>query len=113
MSAQDNESSRSRPPLRMSDLHEAFLAPHGTRERIGLEVEAGVLDETTGLAAPYVGPHGLAALLHQVSREWGGSPQWAGDVLTGVHLPDGTKVTLEHGGQLEYSSPPLTTLSPW
>ncbi|MEV1043043.1 hypothetical protein ACFWJS_37905 [Streptomyces sp. NPDC127061] len=113
MSTQGDEGSRNRLPLRMSDLHEAFLAPHGTRERIGLEVEAGVLDETTGLAAPYAGPHGMAALLHQVLREWGGSPQWAGEVLTGVHLPDGTKLTLEHGGQLEYSPLPQTTSSPW
>ncbi|MCX5166086.1 glutamate-cysteine ligase family protein [Streptomyces sp. NBC_00264] len=110
MSTQGDEGSRNRLPLRMSDLHEAFLAPHGARERIGLEVEAGVLDETTGLAAPYAGPHGMAALLHQVLREWGGSPQCAGDVLTGVHLPDGTKLTLEHGGQLEYSPPPADDL---
>lgn len=94
----------------MSDLREAFLAPENTRERVGLEVEAGVLDEVTGLAAPYAGPHGMAALLHQVLREWGGSPQWAGDVLTGVHLQDGTKLSLEHGGQLEYSSAPADDL---
>ncbi|MFD7425617.1 glutamate-cysteine ligase family protein [Streptomyces sp. NPDC059818] len=110
MSAQDMENVRARIPLRMSDLHEAFLTPRGTRERIGLEVEAGVLGEATGLAAPYAGPHGMAALLHQVLGEWGGAPQWAGDVLTGVHLPDGTKLTLEHGGQLEYSSPPADDL---
>ncbi|WP_405793178.1 glutamate-cysteine ligase family protein [Streptomyces sp. NBC_01506] len=110
MSTQDTESSLTRPPLSMSVLPEVFLAPEGTRERIGLEVEAGVLDETTGLAAPYDGPHGMAALLHEVLRDWGGSPQWADDVLTGVHLPDGTKLTLEHGGQLEYSSPPADDL---
>lgn len=108
MSTCDTGSGRAR--LRRSDLHEAFHAPHGTRERIGLEIEAGVLDEATGLAAPYDGPHGMAALLHQVLRDWGGSPQWADDVLTGVHLADGTKLTLEHGGQLEYSSPPADDL---
>ncbi|WNI27376.1 glutamate-cysteine ligase family protein [Streptomyces sp. ITFR-6] len=110
MNTQDPQSSRSRPPLRMPDLHKAFLAPPGTRERIGLEVEAGVLDETTGLAAPYDGPHGMAALLRQAAERWGGSPQKAGDVLTGAHFPDGTKLTLEHGGQLEYSSPPTDNL---
>ncbi|MER5629143.1 glutamate-cysteine ligase family protein [Streptomyces nitrosporeus] len=110
MSTQEQHSSRSRPRLRVPDLPEAFLAPPGARERIGLEVEAGVLDETTGLAAPYGGPHGMAALLRQVLRERGGSPRWAGEVLTGVHLPDGTKLTLEHGGQLEYSSPPADDL---
>ncbi|MDQ1040120.1 glutamate--cysteine ligase [Streptomyces sp. V3I8] len=94
----------------MSDLPAAFLPATGTRERIGLEVESGVLDENTGLAAPYAGPHGMAALLHRVLRDWGGSPHWAEDVLTGVHLEDGTKLTLEHGGQLEYSSPPADDL---
>ncbi|MGX4733498.1 glutamate-cysteine ligase family protein [Kitasatospora griseola] len=80
-------------------------APGGA-EQVGVEVECGLLDPATGIGARYSGPRGVRAVLEAVLRHWGGEPEQDGDCLTGVRLPDGSTVTLEHGGQIEYSSTP-------
>ncbi|MEV4253499.1 glutamate-cysteine ligase family protein [Spirillospora sp. NPDC049652] len=90
--------------LRREDLG-ALFGP-GAAERVGLEIESGVVDPETGRAAPYEGEHGMGAVLATVLREWDGEPQHDGAALVGVRLADGGLVGLEHGGQLEYSAPP-------
>ncbi|GAA4240895.1 glutamate--cysteine ligase [Actinomadura meridiana] len=89
-------------------LRSAF-AP-GRRELVGLEVESAVLDLATGRAAPYEGPRGVKAILEIALAETGGRPLCEGPHLTGVELPDGACLSLEHGGQLEYSSNPVASV---
>ncbi|KDN82254.1 glutamate-cysteine ligase family protein [Kitasatospora cheerisanensis] len=85
----------------------AALTPGPDRtEQVGVEVECGLLDPATGIGARYSGPRGVRAVLEAVLRHWGGEPETDAGRLTGVRLPDGSTVTLEHGGQIEYSSTP-------
>ncbi|WP_158587974.1 glutamate-cysteine ligase family protein [Actinomadura logoneensis] len=91
-------------PLRREDLGALFRP--ATAERIGLEIECGVVDPETGRAAPYEGEHGMGAVLAAVLKEWSGEPLYDGGALVAVRLADGGLVGLEHGGQLEYSAPP-------
>ncbi|MBP0457117.1 glutamate-cysteine ligase family protein [Streptomyces montanisoli] len=80
-------------------------APHAV-EQVGVEVECALLDPETGIPARYHGRCGVRAVLKAVLRDWGGEPAYDAGQLTGVHLPGGGSVTLEHGGQIEYSSRP-------
>jgi glutamate--cysteine ligase len=88
------------------DLAAAFPFSATRTERIGIEVEVAVLDPDTGCSVPYEGAHGIRALLEAVLRLCGGEPIMDGTVLVGIQRPDGTKITIEQGGALEYSSPP-------
>ncbi|MGK4904340.1 glutamate-cysteine ligase family protein [Streptomyces albus] len=102
------------PSLTRADLRSVFessFSPHAragaARELVGIEVETAALDPHTGAAVPYEGPAGLRALLeHLVRGETGAVPVYDRSALTGVTLPEGGTVTLEHGGAVEYSSPP-------
>ncbi|MFJ4672903.1 glutamate-cysteine ligase family protein [Kitasatospora purpeofusca] len=96
----------SREPLGRAELRSLLgPAPRAT-EQVGVEVECGLLDPVTGVGARYHGPRGVHAVLTAVLRQWGGEPELDTGRLTGVRLPDGSSVTLEHGGQIEYSSTP-------
>ncbi|MFB6894611.1 glutamate-cysteine ligase family protein [Kitasatospora sp. NPDC056327] len=97
--------------LGRAELRAPFRPSADGVERIGLEVENGVLDPATGLAAPYGGARGIEAVLRTALAEWGGEPLTDTGRLTGVDLPDGARLTLEHGGQLEYSSVPVAGLA--
>ncbi|WP_327681469.1 glutamate-cysteine ligase family protein [Kitasatospora sp. NBC_00458] len=97
--------------LRREDLRSLFAPPAAGAELVGLEVENGVVDPETGRAARYGGPGGIEEVLRTVLEEWGGERLADAGRLTGVALPDGARVTLEHGGQLEYSSVPLPGLA--
>nr|WP_237536132.1 glutamate-cysteine ligase family protein [Streptomyces sp. SID3343] len=97
--------------LQPDALASLFTPPAHARERIGLEVETGVVDPRTGHAAPYEGPTGVKSILHTVLAEWGGQPRYDTDHLTAVHLPEGGLISVEHGGQLEYSGAPAADLA--
>ncbi|WP_406097407.1 glutamate-cysteine ligase family protein [Kitasatospora purpeofusca] len=106
----------SAPPGRPSrpdrdDLRSLFVPPPGARERVGIEVESGLIDPTTGRSASYQGERGILAVLETMLSEWGGERQQDAGRLTGILLPDGSQITLEHGGQIEYSSAPGTGLA--
>ncbi|WP_316525758.1 glutamate-cysteine ligase family protein [Kitasatospora brasiliensis] len=90
-----------------------LLAPFrpGRSELVGIEVECGLVDPATGLAARYFGERGVLAVLEAVLARWGGERQEDAGQLTGVLLPDGSQITLEHGGQLEYSSTPVPSVA--
>ncbi|MFD0411877.1 glutamate-cysteine ligase family protein [Kitasatospora sp. NPDC127116] len=90
-----------------------LLAPFrpGRGELIGIEVECGLVDPVTGLAARYDGERGVLAVLEAVLARWGGERQEDAGRLTGVRLPDGSQITLEHGGQIEYSSTPVPSVA--
>ncbi|MFD8600097.1 glutamate-cysteine ligase family protein [Kitasatospora sp. NPDC059646] len=89
-----------------ADLLAALTPGPDRTEQVGVEVECGLLDPATGIGARYAGPRGVRAVLEAVLRQWGGEPETDAGRLTGVRLPDGSTVTLEHGGQIEYSSTP-------
>ncbi|MFD5084459.1 glutamate-cysteine ligase family protein [Kitasatospora sp. NPDC058406] len=97
--------------LRREDLRSIFVPAAGGTELVGLEIENGVVDPETGLAAPYEGAGGIEEVLETVLAEWGGERRTDAGRLTGVNLPGGDLVTLEHGGQLEYSSVPVAGLA--
>jgi glutamate--cysteine ligase len=80
-------------------------------ELIGIEVETAALDPATGASLPYYGPAGIAALLSRLTDELDGTRQYDGDHLVGVDLPAGGTISLEHGGAVEYSSPPVGSVA--
>jgi len=91
----------------IADILEKVCPPDAVR--IGLEVES------MGLVAPRltplggdVGP-GINQLLTEVMTEFGGDPMEDGGVLHGVKFSTWT-LTVEPGGQLEFSGPPETTV---
>jgi glutamate--cysteine ligase len=88
----------------------ALFTP-AAEERIGIEVECGLVDEHSGQSAPYDGPCGSRALLERVRRELGAEPITEGGALAGVALPHGAQLSLELGGAVEYSSAPYQSLS--
>src|SRR5690348_8537694 len=57
--------------LTRDDLAGTFMARPGTRERVGIELECGLVEPATGRAARY--PE-ARALLNAVRREFGGEP---------------------------------------
>ncbi|HJD84693.1 glutamate-cysteine ligase family protein [Kitasatospora aureofaciens] len=95
--------------LTRDDLRAPFRPARS--EQVGIEVECGLLDPATGLAARYFGDRGVLAVLETVLAHWGGERQEDAGRLTGVLRPDGSQITLEHGGQLEYSSAPVPSVA--
>jgi glutamate--cysteine ligase len=94
--------------LTRDDLAGTFSARPGTRERVGIELECGLVEPATGRAARY--PE-ARALLNAVHRDFGGEPIHEAGHLSGVMLPGGAQFTLELGGALEYSSAPADSLA--
>jgi glutamate--cysteine ligase len=80
-------------------------------ELIGIEVETAALDPATGASLPYHGSAGIAALLSRLADELDGTRQYDGDHLVGIELPGGGTISLEHGGAVEYSSPPAANVA--
>lgn len=100
-----------RRSLTRGELAATFSADDGTTELVGIEVENGLVDRTTGCSVPYSGEYGAQTLLEVVARELNGRLQFVDDVYAiGVELPDGANFTLETGGALEYASKPSTSL---
>ncbi|MFJ9948447.1 glutamate-cysteine ligase family protein [Kitasatospora sp. NPDC091207] len=98
------------PALDGAALRAPFARAATPVERVGLEIETGLVDPGTGRAARYEGPRGVRSVLATALAEWGGEPRTDAGTLTGVVLPDGSGLSLEHGGQLEYSSAPVVGL---
>lgn len=92
-------------------LYQLFEKRERAAERIGVEVEVGVLDPESGVSAPYEGPAGLQALLKAVERTGGWEAKYEGQNLMALERADGSGIKLEHGGAVEYSSPPVSDLT--
>jgi glutamate--cysteine ligase len=97
------------PSLSRAELRSVF--DHGgsdgcAGELVGIEVEAAALDPVTGAAVPYEGERGVRALLASLAAEPGAEPEYDRGALVGVRLAGGGAVSLEHGGAVEFSSPP-------
>lgn len=91
-------------------LATVFTAREKNGERLGIEVELAAVDPETGLSCQYDGPRGVRAFLAAVMESTGGSPVLDGTYLTGIRRDDGSMITLEHNGAVEYSSPPVDGL---
>lgn len=98
-----------RTPM-IDDLEALFRRPAGTAEKIGIEVECGLVDPVSGHGVRYGGRAGGRALLQAILDQRGGEPVFEGANLLGVVLPDGAAVSLEMGGAVEYSSVPCDSL---
>jgi len=101
----------SHPSLSAEELRSVFIRPAGTRELVGLEVETAPLNLTTGLGVPYAGKRGLGAFLAAARERLQGAPVYEQSHLVGLTLADGGQVSLENGGAVEYSSPPMATVT--
>jgi glutamate--cysteine ligase len=108
------------PSLSRAELRSVFdkrseeeaPGPAGTRELVGIEVETAALCPKSGAAVPYEGQRGVRALLeHLVAERPGAEPLYDRAALVGVRLPEGGTVSLEHGGAVEYSSPPCSCVA--
>lgn len=97
--------------LRREDLRSLFVKTGSGHEKIGLEIENGVVDPATGRAAPYFGKAGIESLLQALIVEFGGIGQFDGGYLTGVRCENGMQFALEHGGAVEYISVPVDDLA--
>lgn len=94
------------------ELADVLCANAAKEERVGIEVENGLVDWITGCSVPYEGEHGAQVLLEEVVRDFGGNALCvdADKYIIGVGLPNGAKFTLETGGALEYASDPSVGL---
>jgi len=98
-------------PLREQDLYDWFLDGLRPARRIGLEIEYGLVRGDTGRSVAYAEPGGAKEFLELLLKNLGGSPLHEGQHLVGLTLPDGSAFSLEMGGAVEYSSPPLHSVS--
>ncbi|MFJ1841628.1 MULTISPECIES: glutamate-cysteine ligase family protein [unclassified Streptomyces] len=92
------------------DLSTVMAPSPAATEQVGIEIESGLVTPETGRATPYRGENGTLAVLETLLEEWGGERLEDAGLLTGIRLEDGTQITLEHGGQVEYSSAPAPNL---
>ncbi|GFJ92342.1 glutamate-cysteine ligase family protein [Phytohabitans rumicis] len=82
----------------------ASLFTPSADERIGLELECGLVDSDTGRSAGY---DRARPFLESVLREFEAEPATEAGALVGVELPGGAQLSLELGGAVEYSSAPF------
>ena len=100
-----------RPSVRPDiDFTTIFSGSPDTGERVGLELECGLVDPRTGRSAEYGGPDGASALIRTIIAEFDARPIHDAGYLMGARLPDGAEFSLELGGALEYASRPVTSL---
>lgn len=78
--------------------------------RIGMEVEHFCIRTVDGIRIPYDGEYAsVTAVLTSLLEDWGGEAIRQDGNLIGILAPWG-KVTLEPGGQIEWSSPPCQSV---
>jgi glutamate--cysteine ligase len=93
------------------DVASVFTKTTPAKEQVGVEVETAALDPETGCSVPYQGERGLGVFLALALDELGGNPQFEREHLVGLQLTDGSQISLENGGAVEYSSPPSSNVS--
>jgi glutamate--cysteine ligase len=97
-------------PLTDDKLRIPFHPGGDVVERVGVEVECGVVRPGDGMAVPYDGADGVRQIMQDIAEGTGGTPVSADGNLHAVGYPDGTRLSLECGGAIEYSSRPLTAV---
>lgn len=89
----------------------ASLFTPSTEERVGIELECGLVDPETGRSVGYDGPRSAQRFLSAVCHEFGTAPVTEAGALVGAQLPGGAQLSLELGGAMEYSSAPYRSLT--
>jgi glutamate--cysteine ligase len=99
-------------PVSHADLIDSFHrgGKPKTHWRVGSEFEAFVVDRTTGRAISYAEPGGIRDLLQALVDRFGWTPHFRGERLTMLSR-GGATVSLEPGGQVEFSSPPVANIA--
>lgn len=99
--------------LTREELADVFSRGASKDEKVGIEVENGLVDRLTGCSVPYRGERSAQAFLKEAIREFGGDALCvdSDECIIGVALPNGAKFTLETGGALEYASNPSAGLA--
>ena len=99
--------------LTREELADAFSCGVSKDEKVGIEVENGLVDHLTGCSVPYYGERGARAFLKEIVRDFSGQALCvdSDESIIGVALPNGAKFTLETGGALEYASSPSAGLA--
>ncbi len=101
---------KNQPLLTRQDLLSFFIKNKTATEKIGMEVELGVVDPNTGISLAYEATNGFRAILEALIKTDDWTPIYEEDLLIGLVGSDETQVSLEPGGQLEYASPPAKDL---
>lgn len=98
-------------PLTFDDLVNYFHAGAKPRERwkVGAEFEKFLLERDTGRAVSHDEPGGVGEVLESLAERFGWQPMSTGSRLV-LLARDGAHVSLEPGGQVEFSTPPLVNL---
>lgn len=80
--------------------------------RVGIETEHLCVRKSDGVRLPYESADGpcVRHILETILRQYGGQPVESGGALVGVQADWGA-ISLEPGGQIEWASPPTTTLA--
>jgi glutamate--cysteine ligase len=99
-----------KPSLTHQDLLSYFLKDETVTEKIGIELEFGVVDPNTGISLPYDGNRGAKAILEVLMKTDDWNPIYEENLLIGLVRADKTKVVIESGEQIEYASPPAKDL---
>ncbi|WP_169792553.1 glutamate-cysteine ligase family protein [Actinoplanes rectilineatus] len=92
--------------LSRSELRSSFIEAATDAERVGIEVESAILNPVTGASIPYEGSRGIRVYLETIQAQFGGTVCVENGNLLGLGFPDGSSLSLEHGGAIEYSSSP-------
>ena len=97
--------------LTRDELADVFSSDAAKDEKVGIEVENGLVDPVTGCSVPYEGQRSARSLLEAIVQEFNGDALHVDDKdIIGVKLPSGANFTLETGGALEYASNPSVGL---
>ena len=99
-------------PILLAETLDYFHAGGKPRAawRVGAEFEKFALDRQTGRALTYGEPGGIRDILGELARRFAWQPHYEGEHLTALSR-DGGMVSLEPGGQVEFSTPPVRRIA--
>jgi glutamate--cysteine ligase len=92
------------------DLFSFFEKEKSCEEQIGIEVELAIVTPDTGISVPYGQINSLLrSMVEDQPSQW--EPIFEGENIIQIKGADGTSISLENGGAIEYSSRPEKNLS--
>ncbi len=92
----------------LDSYFQRFAKPASER-RVGIECEFFGVERTTGQALPYLGPRGIEAILCRLAAAFHYEPFLERGHVIALRRGE-TWITLEPGGQVELSAPPVRTV---
>ncbi len=88
----------------------APFAASTEQQLVGVEIEAALVDPSTGKSRRYSGERGVGEFLRRACRYFDGDPCREMDKIIGFKRSDGTTIELESGCAIEYGSTPEPSL---